>query len=380
MKKLVLVILDGAAESGKSAYAAAKKPYIDMLAANSSCGLWTGVRSATYNKRSLSSIATLEILGYPASAEPGRGYLEALSLGSVPKGAVCLRGDFATIKAGNIIDRRGGRDETGLDEIVHDINRELPSIGGIKTKICRTLGHRFVLILTGNGLSKHVTDGDISEKPEKIRAVQKGAEKTAAVLNEFVDKAAQLLASHPVNARRKMPANFLLLRSAGTQQKVESFRKKYGMNACAITTVPIVVGICRYVGIDLIDAPGSQIEGDLFVRVRKAIDALEKYDVVILHINGADTYAHDKDFVSKVKYIERIDSEVFSQLTKLRHINMAVISDHITSSATGEHEFGPVPFLVYGCDEDHEGGRFDEKSCRDSFQTDNPMKKIMSVM
>ena len=379
MKKLMLVILDGAADKGRSAYASAQKPHIDMLAANSACGLWTGVRSAAYNKRSMSSLATLEILGYSGKDEPGRGYLEALWLGPVPHGAVCLRGDFATLKDGKITDRRGGRDETGLDEIVHDINKEITSIGDVKTKVYRTVGHRFVLMLTGKGISRHVTDGDISDKPEKIFAAEKGAQKTSDVLNEFVERSGKLLASHPVNKRRKLPANFLLLRSAGSEQKVESFFKKYGMKACAISGVPIVIGICRYLGIDVIDTPPSQLEGDLFVRTHKAIDALEKYDVVLLHINGADIYAHDRDFEGKVSYLERIDAEVFSQITKLRHINIAVISDHITYSVTGDHEFGPVPFLVYGCEEEADGSRFDEKNSSD-FHTDNPMKKIMSVI
>ena len=385
MKKFLLIIIDGGAEdcltrrSAGSAFAKAKKPNLDLLASNSACGLWTGPHAPHYNPRSLSSVATLEILGYSWRDEPGRGHLEALGIGiKLRKGDVCIRGNFATV-SDKIRDRRAGRDEKGLDRMVKDLNKKIKSIDGVKTMLYRAVSHRLVLVLSGKGISPQVSDSDVGSSPQKIKPLNGKGKKTSGVLNKYVEMSRELLLSHPANRKRRMPANYILFRSAGAARKVGSFASKYRMKACSISGVNIIRGTSKYLGIDILPAPLSQLENDLQLRAKKAVDALERYDFVMLHINGADTKAHDKDFHGKVKYIEKIDSDVFSQVVKLRHINIAVISDHITDSRTGNHVFGPVPFLIYASEEDSDGGKFDEKSCSNSFVADNPMKKILSV-
>ena len=385
MKKFLLIIIDGGAEdcltrrSAGSAFAKAKKPNLDLLASNSACGLWTGPHAPHYNPRSLSSVATLEILGYSWRDEPGRGDLEALGIGiKLRKGDVCIRGNFATV-SDKIRDRRAGRDEKGLDRMVKDLNKKIKSIDGVKTMLYRAVSHRLVLVLSGKGISPQVSDSDVGSSPQKIKPLNGKGKKTSGVLNKYVEMSRELLLSHPANRKRRMPANYILFRSAGAARKVGSFASKYRMKACSISGVNIIRGTSKYLGIDILPAPLSQLENDLQLRAKKAVDALERYDFVMLHINGADTKAHDKDFHGKVKYIEKIDSDVFSQVVKLRHINIAVISDHITDSRTGNHVFGPVPFLIYASEEDSDGGKFDEKSCSNSFVADNPMKKILSV-
>ena len=386
--KTLLVILDGAAEdctthhSARSAFAKAKKPYMDMLASNSTCGIWSGPRAPNYNPRSMSSVATLEILGYSYSDEPGRGYLEALGMGLNPsKNSVYMRGNFAYVRNKKIIDRRAGRDGKGLDSLVKDINKKIKSIDGVKVKLYRLVGHRVVLVLTGKSLSRYVSDGDVAKNPEKIKPLEAKAKKTSQILNKFLSESSEILSKHPVNKKRKVPANFILLRAAGSYQKVQSFKQKYGMKACSISGVNIIRGVSRYVRIDIVDMPLTELEDDLDNRAKKSIDSLEKYDFVILHINGADTYAHNRNFSGKVKYIEKIDREVFSHLIKLRHVTIAVISDHITDSKTGEHVFGHVPFLIYVPEDngDYQKTEFHEKACN-RFIIDNPMKKLLSVI
>ena len=388
MKKFLLVILDGVAENcttlkrhyARSALAKAKKPNIDLLAANSACGIWSGPHAPHYNKRSLSSVATLEILGYSWRDEPGRGYLEALGIGLKPKkGEIYVRGNFAFVKKGNMLDRRAGRDEEGLDALVSDLNRKIKSVDEVKTKLYRAVGHRLVLVLSGKSLDRHVSDSDSGSRAQKIMPLDKKSRKTADILNRYAELSSGILSKHTVNKKRKVPANFILLRAAGSQKKAETFRKRFKLAACSISGVNIIRGTSKYLGIDVIDAPLTQLENDLASRTKKAVDALEKYDFVILHINGCDTNAHNRDFSGKVRFIEKIDREVFSHLLKLRHINIGVISDHITDSRSGEHVFGPVPFLLYSADEENESEGFDEKTCANGFVTDNPMKKIMSI-
>ena len=118
MKKIICVILDGAAEPRRSAFAKASMPYLDHLASHSYCGMWSGPHIGKgYNTKSLSEPGILNLLGYGLSESPGRGYMEALGIGLKPApGDICLRANFATVDSRmKVVDRRAGFDETGLD-------------------------------------------------------------------------------------------------------------------------------------------------------------------------------------------------------------------------------------------------------------------------
>ncbi len=379
MKKVLFVILDGVAEpKGNSALKKAKKPYLDLIASQSECGLWSGPYAPNFNPRSMSSIGTLEVLGYSYKDEPGRGYLEALGIDIKPKkNQIFLRANFAAVdKKLKIIDRRAGRDAYGLDILVKELNKKIKKINGVKTKIYRSAGHRCVLVLEGK-VNKRITDNDIGEKPSKIYPQSKEAERTAEILNIYIEKSHKILKENKINKKRKLPANFILVRSAGSMQKVINFKKAYGLKACSISSVGIIKGISKYLGLDIFYYNENELETNIEEKTLKAIEALKKYDFVLLHINGADTYSHEKKYKEKVKYIEKIDSELFSYLYELKNIIIAVIGDHETSSKTGEHKFGIVPFLLYSPDNIIERKTNFSEDNKD-FITENPMGKIMA--
>ena len=380
INKTLFIILDGAAEKGKSAYSIARKPNLDFLAQHSVCGLWRGpIVPRGYNIKSLSDVATLELLGYSWHENPGRGYLEALGIGLKPeKNAIYLRANFATVKNGKIVDRRAGRDEKGLDMLSKKLNMK---IDGVQIKFRRSVGHRGVLVLSGKGLSAAITDGDIGKKTiQKIYAKNPKGKKTAKILNEFLKKSNEVLGSSGINKKRKMPANYILIRGAGSVKKIESFKSKFFLSGCSISGVGIMSGISRYIGIDVLKVKGAtgKLDTNLKAKIHAAINALEKYDFVILHINGLDICGHSKDFKGKARFLEKIDRDVFSQMLKLKHINIVIASDHETSSKSGEHMFGPVPILLYSPKGiTNKIKIFDEVHCKKGFFADNPMRKMM---
>jgi 2,3-bisphosphoglycerate-independent phosphoglycerate mutase len=219
------------------------------------------------------------------------------------------------------------------------------------------------------------------KSPKKILPSDKYSAKandTADVVNEFMKEAYEILNKESINKKRKKPANFLLIRGPGSFKTVETFEKRFGLKSCSVSNSGIVQGVSRYLGIDVIPAGDySDVEKDLRKKTAIAVNALDKYDFVMMHINGADTFSHDKDQKGKVRFIEKIDNEVFSEVIKLRHVNIAVISDHETSSRSGEHSFGPVPFLIYNGEESDGIDKFDENHCKKGFRAANPMMKIM---
>jgi len=382
--KILFTILDGAADipdkNGNTPLSIARKPYLDMLAKHSHYGLWQARIPSGYNIASATDLTTLQMLG--CADYPGRGYLEALGIGLQPNpGSVCLRANFATVnEKRNIIDRRAGRDEKGLDELASAVN-EL-KIEDVKFSVYRSVGHRAVVVAEGKNLSAKISDSDLGGEIRRFMPLDgsKSAKKTADVLNNFAQKAYDILSRHPVNKKRKIPANFLLMRGAGMPMKTQPFHKHFGLRAASISAVGIIKGISRFLDIDVINVKGAtgHLNTNLEEKLNETLSALIRYDLVILHINGADEAGHDKNFEAKKSFIERIDEIIFKEISTNRNLNIVVTSDHITNSKTGQHTPGPVPLIIYDTEEVAEGiESFNEKNCSEGFITDNPMEKVL---
>ena len=381
MKKILLIILDGAPDIGKrTPLSEAFKPNIDYLASHSTCGMWRALLPKNYSIANFSDVGNLQLLGY--YKYPGRGYLEALGIDLKPdKKAVYLRANFSYVKkvknGYKIIDRRAGRNEEGLDKLVKEINKI--NIKGASIKFYKGTGHRGVLVLKGKGLTYEVTESDKFSYASYVNPLNKKGGKTSRILNEFIDKSFELLNKHSVNKKRRIPANFLLLRGLGHYVSVKPFSKIFGMKGAMVSGVGILKGIGRFIGLDVSTVSGANghVNTNLEGKLKKTLELLNRYDFVVFHINGADEAAHDRNPKKKKAFIELMDRKVFSEIIKLRNTIVIITSDHITSSKTGMHVKGFVPFLIYNPDDDIFSRRsFNEHTCND-FITDNPIKKII---
>lgn len=387
MKPIIFVILDGAADSGsRTPLSDAKKKIMDSLAGKSFCGVWMGAKAPKgYNPKSMSDVATLELLGYSFKDNPGRGYLEALGIGmKISPSDVCLRGNFASAERKGkkflIKDRRAGRDETGLEKLSKKLNMKIMGAG---VRCIHSVGHRCVVVVKGKNLGINITDSDSKNGYMEIRGNDKKSRKTAMILNEFSGRAFEILSRDTINKKRKVPANFILLRGASKKKSVASFRKKFGLRACSVSGVGIIKGISKYLGIEIIEVSGAtgHLNTNLLSKLNAALLASKKYDFVILHINGCDEAGHDKNFAEKKNFIEKIDRIVFSRLTK-KDLNLAISSDHQTSVITGSHQFGSVPFIIFSPDKKLSNGiaKFSEKACEKGYFSKNFMKTVLSKL
>ncbi len=385
--KMIFIILDGAADKGiKTPFSEANKPNLDKIASEAFCCLWEGPKAEKgYNPKSMSDIATLEILGYSPKDNPGRGYIEALGIGLKPKkNCVYIRGNFATVKKiGNkfkIIDRRAGREEFGLKDLANSLSMKIEDV---KIKCISSLGHRCILILDGNGLSKDVTDSDIGKYARKVFSKNKKAEKTARILNKFLESSYEILSNSEINKKRNYPANFILLRGAGIYKKVEGFEKRYKMKACSIAGHVVIKGISRYLGINSINVRGADasLNTNLEGKVKALKKNLKRYDFLLLHINGCDVAGHEKSFEQKKRFLEKIDNIVFSEIKNMK-ANIVLTCDHRTPVKTGEHEFGSVPALFYSYKENLSNGikNFSERECKKGGKIKNVMKFALRLL
>jgi 2,3-bisphosphoglycerate-independent phosphoglycerate mutase len=121
-----------------------------------------------------------------------------------------------------------------------------------------------------------------------------------------------------------------------------------------ITAVDLLRGLASLIGWDRIDVPGATgyIDTDYAAKGRHAIAALDKFDLICVHIEAPDEASHEGIVERKVAAIEAIDRAIVGPLLghvqKLPAWRMMVTPDHPTLLATKTHSHGDVPFAVAG--------------------------------
>jgi 2,3-bisphosphoglycerate-independent phosphoglycerate mutase len=116
--------------------------------------------------------------------------------------------------------------------------------------------------------------------------------------------------------------------------------------------MPVELGIARLTGMGVVEAPsGIPVEEQYSAWAKLAIEAIDGFDGLYIHIKGPDVPAHDGDYDGKLASIEAIDSIFFAALldgVDLDRSIVAVTADHSTSCARKAHTDGPVPLVVCG--------------------------------
>jgi 2,3-bisphosphoglycerate-independent phosphoglycerate mutase len=201
------------------------------------------------------------------------------------------------------------------------------------------------------------------------------AKESASLLNEFTQKAFKTLSESPVNKKRvaegKLPGNLILSRDAGDHlPKFPSITSLFNVRFGSFVQMPVERGIALLTGMEVIDIPSStgHLDVDYPVWAKVALDSINKYDGIYVHIKGPDEPAHDGDFNKKKEVIEAIDKFFFSSLlSKLDIANtvLTVTADHSTVCKIKAHSADPVPLLVAGGNVQPDGSMsFSEKAAK----------------
>ena len=375
-RKILLVVLDGLGDrpikdlGNKTPLQAGATEHLDWFAANGAVGLLDPIAPGVCPGSDTSHLA---LLGYdPETTYTGRGPFEAAGVGiDVKPGDVAFRCNFATVDVGwRVVDRRAGRIREGTDRLAASL--DALSIADIQVFFRAGTEHRAVLVLRGTGLSPHVTDTDPHEERAKVpiaQPTQPDGEKTARILNVFLKRASDVLTKHEVNRERvgagQPPANFVLTRGGGVMPNIPTFPARYGMKAAAIAGVALIKGICRCVGLEVLEVPGATggLDSDFAAKARAAVEALASHDFVLVNVKAPDLCGHDGKPMEKVQVLERIDRELMAHLRAHLPADtvLAVTGDHSTPCARKDHSGDPVPLLVFGEGLRTDGvGQFDE--------------------
>lgn len=366
--KIVLLVLDGVgdlacADQPRTALESARTPNFDRLARRSSLGRIVPVAIGVTPG---SGPGHLALFGYdPAAPEYdiGRGVLEALGLGlPLAPGDVAARGNFATAGAdGRLTDRRAGR--LSSDEcrrVCAQLSTALAGVeGGIQTKGARFEivpgeGHRFVLLIRGEGLSIAVDDTDpqaLGVPPLAARATAPEGEATAGLVRAAVAAMERAIADEP-------KANRVLLRGFSELPHLPSMAELYKLRLGAFAGYPLYRGVASACGMTVVPC-GKRIGEILDAVAARWAD----FDYFFLHVKQTDQAGEDGDLAAKVAVIEEVDAAL-PRLLELGPDVLAVTGDHSTPAPMKAHSFHPVPLLVaspIAFSDDAE--RFDERQC-----------------
>lgn len=338
--KIVLVVLDGLGGlplEGKTELETAATPNLDKLAADSELGqtfpVGIGITPG-------SGPAHLSLFGYdPLRYDIGRGILEALGVGvQVGAGEVTSRGNFATLSDGLITDRRAGRISSEHNQrLIGKLSAEIREIQGVKITLHPGEEHRFVLVLQGKDLDDSISDADpgtVAKALPIAEPLRESAGKTAAVVNEFIDRAIKVL-------KECQPANAVLLRGFAKPPDIPTISELYKLRPAALATYPMYRGLARLVGMTVLEAGQT-----VFDEVAALKKHYHEYDYFFLHVKKTDSYGEDGNFAAKVKVIEEFDS-VLPDILALKPDVLAITGDHSTPALLSGHSWHPNPLLVH---------------------------------
>ncbi len=373
-RKIIMMLGDGMGGrdvpslGGQTCIEAANTPALDTIARLGASAL---MYVSQPGRPIGSDTAHMALLGYdPVTQYRGRGPFEAMGVGLAPQpGDVAFRCNFATLdENGNIVDRRAGRIKEGTDKLAAAIVEACKDgIEGVQILFKASVEHRAALVLRGEGLDYHVTDVDPHQEhvpPAEARPtddcppeLREKAEKTARVLNKFVEIAHEVLDGHELNKQRREqglpPANAVLPRGAGEAVHLKPFSELHdGLRGVMIVEVDLVRGLGMYASMDVphVDGATGGRDTDELAIAKAVVSAWENADFILCNIKAPDLGGHDQDAAQKIEAIEKVDRAVAYLLDALDwgRTTIMIGADHCTPITVGDHTGDPVPVAFYG--------------------------------
>ena len=362
--KYVLVVGDGMADypvpelGNKTPLQVAFKPNMNSIAATGRNGL---LRTIPEGFSSGSDTAILSVLGYdPKRLCVGRGSLEAVARGiELGENDVAFRCNLITEENGVLADYSAGHITTKeAKQLIEAVRKAFEKPGEIE--FFSGLDYRHFLVLRNlpdSNMIDCVPPHDfIGAEITKVlpRAKSERVKNAVALLRNTILKSKAALEAHPVNvARRKSverPGNMIWPWGGGEKPSMQSFMKKYGLKAAAISAVDLVKGIGIYAGMQVVNVPGAtgMYDTNYEGKAEAALKALGKNDFVFVHVEAPDEAGHERDYVKKVKAIEDLDRRLLGKLLDglKEPYAIAVLPDHPTPITVGTHTRDPVPFAI----------------------------------
>ena len=327
--KYVIIIADGAADhpleelGGRTPLEVAQKPHTDQISLTGRQGT---VATTPPGMACGSDVCVMSLLGYdPRKYHRGRAPLEAAALGiDLAPSDWVFRVNLVTVLDGQMQDHSAGHIRTDEGRrLLEDFAKRMDIPG---MSLYPGVSYRNIMVDTsgrqggGRDWSELHTTPPHDIPGEPIRSHLPVGGPHADLLQRMIAESQAVFAEHEINITRRdlgeLPATHIWPWGQGRRPDMPSFESRYHIKGAMITAVDLLAGISAFIGFDRLEVPGqtSYHDTDYAAAGRAAIEALEKYDLVVVHIEAPDEAAHAADAATKVAAIEAIDKYVVGPL------------------------------------------------------------------
>ena len=383
--RCVLLVLDGLGDKGHACFEGrtplkvASTPNLDHLASLGMNGIYHSYFQGTAMP---SELAHFLMFGYDIDEFPGRGLIEAVGEGiTVNDGEVSLlaRVFSVSLQDGVLVLKKENPTLDGKTCLILQEDIRTFKKDGVEIEFIPTKGIEGMLILRGN-VSADITDSNpiyegrplMQVTPLEGKEEEKGAVRTARVLNGYLKWCYHTLSEHPLNRERcqrgLLPINAVGTQRAGKRRSIIPFSEKWGLKGLSIASGSIYHGLCSLLEIEVrkVQETGN-LEEDLLERLKIAKEAVD-FDFIHVHTKAPDKAAHTRDPEHKKAVIELLDrvlSYAIDEIITDDDVLFIVTSDHSTASAGSMiHSGETVPLTMVGrYTRRDEVSEFDEISC-----------------
>ncbi len=355
---------------GKTCLQTAHTPVMDRLA---SCSRVGRVRTVPVGMPAGSDVANLSIFGYdPKICYTGRAPLEAASMGvHLEPEDVAFRCNLVSVSGplteadSRMLDYSGGHITT--DEarpVIETVNKAL---GTELLRFHPGVSYRHLMVW------KKGSDGVQTTPPHDILGQKlhahlprgSGEDTLVRLMNDSQD----ILMSHPVVEARLERGlggpNSIWFWGQGRRPEMPGFLQKYGKSGAIISAVDLTKGIGVFAGFEVINVPGATgyLDTNYAGKASAALEALDRHDLVYVHVEAPDEAGHNGKVEDKIRAIEDFDAKIVGPIVEGMSVfgdyRVLVLPDHPTPLEIRTHSAEPVPFIL------HQRG--DDRSVRRGF-------------
>jgi 2,3-bisphosphoglycerate-independent phosphoglycerate mutase len=381
--KFVIVIPDGATDEplaeldDMTPLEAARIPQMDRVAREGIIG-----RSRNVPDRFLpaSDVATLSLLGYdPVQCYTGRAPLEAAAMGvKLGPDDWAVRCNLMNINGGRLTDFTAGHITSAEGRLLMEtIESEL---GCPEIEFRPGVSYRNLMVYRGQPGASPFSDQTVTtpphDHPDQPAAGHMPQGPGAELFKDLMSRASRILQDHPVNQARvaagKSPANAIWLWGQGKAPDMPRFTDLHHLEGAIISAVDLVRGVAVLAGWTRIDVPGATgyLDTDYAAKGIFGIEALEKYDIVCIHVEAPDEASHEGRHDAKVEALERIDADIVGPireaLASYDQWRILITPDHSTLLRTRAHDRAPVAWAMAGTGLPASRRIYDELAAKDA--------------
>jgi 2,3-bisphosphoglycerate-independent phosphoglycerate mutase len=377
--KYLILIGDGMGDhpvpelNGKTPLQAARTPVMDQLSRK---GTVLAASTVPEGYPPGSDVANMSLLGYaPERYYTGRAPLEAASMGvTLAPDETAFRCNLVTLQYGDsdrttMVDFSAGHITT--DEAAQLISALQEKCGNGTFTFHSGISYRHLLVVK-DPIAKIATvpPHDFIGK-DVSQHFQAYLDRTG--WKDLVLGAKAVLTDHPVNRERikndHRPATGIWPWGKGKMPSMPTLPDRFNISGTMISAVDLLkgLGVCANLSVAQVAGATGYIDTNYQGKSQAALDALEKQDLVVVHLEGPDEAGHQARLDHKIQAIEDFDAKIVSPIVKeLRHrgeqFRAIITMDHFTPLALQTHTSEPVPVILYDSQESTPGSGlpFDE--------------------